>query len=249
MKTLSNRFKFIPTIFVLLACSDAPEKPAPVSEVKEKPIDSLATPTAVRPKKLVVDGIGYKLHKIDTYEGVIKRYAALKKIDWRLIVAIILKESSFNEKAVSRVGAKGLMQIMPLTQTELSERLEIEYIYERPEENIKAGVHHLSEQFQYFTEFSDEENLMKVALASYNCGAGRLIDAIKLATEFREAPLEWENIKWALKRLHSKHFQLHLAVWPNGKPRHGYFNNPIETASYVDRIWRIYEELKPILAE
>ncbi len=247
MKSLSNHYYLVALLFLTLSCSE--NQPEPIVE-KEKPVKKVAeTDTIEQPSTLIVDGIGYNLHKIDRYETYIKRYATIQGLDWRLIVAIILKESSFNEQAVSRVGAKGLMQIMPLTKNELSERLDIEYIYERPEENIKAGIYHLSEQFQFFTEITDSTDLLKVALASYNCGAGRLIDAIKLASVAQENPTGWESVKWGLERLQKKNYKLHLAVWADGVPRHGYFNNPIETTTYVDRIWLIYEALQAILAE
>ena len=41
--------------------------------------------------------------------------------------------------------------------------------------------------------------------------------------------------------------ELHLQVWPLGRPAHGYFYGYNETITYVDRIWEIYQVYKKIL--
>ena len=55
------------------------------------------------------------LCRISPYDKIVKRYARRWGFDWRLISAQIFVESGFREKARSRVGALGLMQIMPST--------------------------------------------------------------------------------------------------------------------------------------
>ena len=51
--------------------------------------------------------------------------AAEAQIDPYLVLSVIRQESTFNEKAVSRAGARGLMQIMPHTGLNLARRLEV----------------------------------------------------------------------------------------------------------------------------
>ena len=74
---------------------------------------------------LVVCFTGWKIWNSDTvqmrfvymwdYQQDIITYSQKNKVDPFLIAAIIKNESNFNHKAVSKVGAVGLMQIMPET--------------------------------------------------------------------------------------------------------------------------------------
>jgi soluble lytic murein transglycosylase-like protein len=56
------------------------------------------------------------------------------EVDPALIKAIIMAESGYNPKAVSKRGAKGLMQLMPITAKSLG----VEDVFD-PEHNISAG--------------------------------------------------------------------------------------------------------------
>jgi len=55
----------------------------------------------------------------ETITRHVQKYSQQHGVDPHLIMAVIEVESGFNHKAVSRVGAQGLMQIMPITQKEL----------------------------------------------------------------------------------------------------------------------------------
>src|SRR4029077_17482927 len=57
--------------------------------------------------------------QISRYAGVISKYAGEAGLDWRLVAALIFEESSFEEKAVSAAGARGLMQLMPWIPAEV----------------------------------------------------------------------------------------------------------------------------------
>lgn len=82
------------------------------------------------------------------------------QIDPALIKAIILAESGYNTKAVSKKGAKGLMQLMPTT----AQALGVEDIF-NPHQNITGGV-------QYFKQMVNRFNGdVKLALAAYNAGS------------------------------------------------------------------------------
>ena len=86
-------------------------------------------------------------------------------------MALILTESSFRPDARSRVGAQGLMQILPAVGKELSPEVEralgVEVggpqdLYD-PEVNVKVGTYHL---FKLILRFSD----VKTAIKAYNEG-------------------------------------------------------------------------------
>lgn len=80
-------------------------------------------------------------------------------IDADLLASVVRAESGGQIKAVSRVGAQGLMQLMPKTAGELG----VEDAF-RPEENIAGGTTYLD---QLLTRYHDN---VALALAAYNAG-------------------------------------------------------------------------------
>jgi len=203
-------------------------------------------------QKRELDALRLKLHKsstgrsIERYKPIIKKYAKRYGFDWRLIAAQIVKESGFREKARSHVGARGLMQLMPRTAKEISGELDISFIMKNPRENITAGIYHLSKQYKYFPDAQKTERT-KFALASYNCGAGRVFDAQNLARYQQQVDNRWDSVSPYLKMLKKTDWQIHLQVWPDGKPRYGYFYGYDETLNYVNSIWALYEAYRHIL--
>jgi len=87
--------------------------------------------------------------------------------DPKFILALIFTESEFYNWAVSKKGAKGLMQIMPYVAESLAHELGIEWSGDRtlfnPYLNIRIGIHYLS---QLMLDFEDVET----ALTAYNYG-------------------------------------------------------------------------------
>lgn len=181
--------------------------------------------------------------KVRNYYPVIRKYAKRYGFDWRLIVMQILKESHFKERARSRVGAMGLMQIMPSTAQEIRREMDIEYIANNPRENIAAGIYHLYKQLKYFPD-ADRDNRVKLALAAYNCGAARIFDAQDIARALELNAQTWESVKTCLPKLTPEYWKLHLEVWELGVPNYGYFYGYKETIAYVDDIIEGYNILK-----
>lgn len=83
------------------------------------------------------------------YADYIVQYAAAQDIDPALIAAVILCESSFNPQAESRLGARGLMQLMEDTAEWVAHKLDEDdesYSFDRlydPETNIRFGAWYL----------------------------------------------------------------------------------------------------------
>lgn len=89
---------------------------------------------------------------------LVRQSAQKHNLDHELIQAVIEVESNFQADAVSRVGAQGLMQIMPQTQRHLG----LDSPFE-PESNIDAGV-------RYLKGLIGEFKSLPLALAAYNAG-------------------------------------------------------------------------------
>jgi soluble lytic murein transglycosylase len=98
-------------------------------------------------------------HSPDQYNHIISEASRRHGIDSRLVKAIIKVESDFNPLAVSRKGAKGLMQIMPDNYRSLRIRDPFD-----PAQNIMGGT-------RYFRTLLDRfNNNITFALAAYNAG-------------------------------------------------------------------------------
>jgi tetratricopeptide (TPR) repeat protein len=94
---------------------------------------------------------------------IILKAATRYKVDSALIKAIIMAESSYNPKAISKKGAKGLMQLMPKTAKLLGVTDSF-----NPEQNINAGVRHFK---GLLNEFKGD---VKLALAAYHAGSRKV---------------------------------------------------------------------------
>jgi hypothetical protein len=101
--------------------------------------------------------------KDQLFNQIIIEVAGRYELDPALIKAIIMAESGNNPKAVSKRGAKGLMQLMPITAKSLG----VEDIFD-PEHNINAGVVYFKKMLNLF------DGDVKLALAAYNAGSKKV---------------------------------------------------------------------------
>ena len=89
------------------------------------------------------------------YDAIIREASKLYKVDAALIRSVVQAESAFNPLALSRVGAMGLMQLMPSTAFD-------------PRENIMAGTRLLKDLL------TRHRGNIALTLASYNAGLGNV---------------------------------------------------------------------------
>jgi membrane-bound lytic murein transglycosylase F len=176
---------------------------------------------------------------LEKYIPLVKKFASEYGIDWVLVLSVIKQESSFDHEAVSEKGAYGLMQLMPLTQIELSEKLGVEEA-SSPRNNIKAGIYYLKSLFLSFENVPREDRIC-LMLAAYNAGLGRIQDAQKIAIYMGNDPRRWASIKAALPFLSKKNYTLHSRIWNAGSPPSGYFRDSRQTIEYVDTILKCYD--------
>lgn len=112
--------------------------------------------------------LNYKLIKYvfpTSYLDTIEKYS--ENLDPLIIISLIRQESAFNPEATSRVGARGLMQLMPETAKRFNKRVKVKQLQD-PKINVSIGVKYLR---QLITRF--DGNLI-FALASYNAGENRI---------------------------------------------------------------------------
>ncbi len=116
------------------------------------------------------DYILKKIYKTE-YKDFVEKYALEYNVDPLMIYAIIKVESNFNEGAVSKKGACGLMQIIDGTAKEIADNSIMDYetgvtLY-NPEKNIKIGV-------TYFADLKKIYKIDSLTLAAYNAGIGNV---------------------------------------------------------------------------
>ena len=125
------------------------------------------------------DDVGEELASLSAkdsanYDLLISEISKKYQVDFALIKAIIRTESGFNPRAVSRKGAKGLMQLMPAT----AQRMNVSNIFS-PRENIEGGVRY----FKYLLSLFNDD--LRLSLAAYNAGEN-LVSELRTIPPYRE---------------------------------------------------------------
>jgi len=95
----------------------------------------------------------------DSFNGMIGEAAKAHQVEAGLIKAVIHVESGFNPQAISKRGARGLMQLMPATARELGVRNPFQ-----PSSNILGGTQYLARLIRKY------QGNVAYALAAYNAG-------------------------------------------------------------------------------
>jgi hypothetical protein len=109
------------------------------------------------------------------YDDLITRASEKYRVDSALVKAVIKAESNFNHKAVSPVGARGLMQLMPATAASLQVKDSFQ-----PEHNIDGGVRYLRYLMNIFN------GNLPLVLAAYNAGENAVIRYNNRIPPYRE---------------------------------------------------------------
>jgi len=169
--------------------------------------------------------------KISPYDEEIKKAALDLGWDWRLLAALVYKESKFNPRAVSWAGARGLMQLMPNTAQAHGVTNPGD-----PWQNINAGRKHLKWlQNIWKDEINDPDERVKFILASYNVGQGHVQDAIALAKKDGISGEVWygEVEEYLLKKSKRQYYRDPVV-------KYGYCRG-VETVNYVRTVYTIYQ--------
>lgn len=119
-----------------------------------------------------------------------KRYFGAH-FDWHWFKAQAIAESNLNPEAKSRVGAVGIMQIMPATYSDIKRSNPHFGELESPRWNVAAGIYYNRMLFRKWQQTLSERERLLLTFASYNAGLG----SIKKA--FRKTPppvTRWDDI-------------------------------------------------------
>ena len=139
--------------------------------------------------------------------------------DWKLLKAQCWQESRFRTDAISPVGAKGICQFMPATWTEQERELKKTGSPFDFGLNIQFAAYYMSKQLRFWRKVPVALEADKMAVASYNAGAGNINRAWKLCQQ----PNSWETVATCLPRITGRH--------------------STETITYVKKIWEFYRKL------
>ena len=97
--------------------------------------------------------------RAERYASLIRKHATAHGVEPDLVSAVMRVESCYDARAVSRSGARGLMQLMPATAIELGVNDSFD-----PEQNVGGGVRYLARMLKRFN------NDVRLGLAAYNAG-------------------------------------------------------------------------------
>lgn len=133
---------------------------------------AVATPALTMADASALDGFS-------TGDAIIDRYivdsGTRNGVDPVLLYAIMHRESSFKRNAVSPVGARGLMQLMPGTAA----RFGVTSIFD-PRQNIEGGARYVRVLLDMF------DGDVRLALAGYNAGEGAVLKYGRRVPPYRE---------------------------------------------------------------
>jgi soluble lytic murein transglycosylase-like protein/TolA-binding protein len=145
-----------------------------------------------------------------SYQREVEQSAARHGVDPHLLWALMTVESAHNPWAISVVGARGLMQVMPHTGQLSADRLSLPYfgpaLLFEPEVAIEMAAWYFKELLANF------HGQLPLAMAAYNAGPHR----VKVWLEFKgHLPLDEliEEIPYAQAREYAKKVTRHLALY------------------------------------
>jgi membrane-bound lytic murein transglycosylase F len=128
--------------------------------------------------------------RLPLYRRWFEEAAEQSSQDWRLLAAIGYQESKWNPDAASSAGAKGVMQLTPVTaiETRVNNRNDAR-------ESIFGGAKYFRTVYEKIPTHVPEPDRTWFALAAYNIGYGHLEDARVLAQRAGRDPDSWEDLR------------------------------------------------------
>lgn len=179
---------------------------------------------------------------ISAYDDVMRRVGEEEGQDWLLMSAIAYSESRFESDLVSKQGAIGLMQVMPIVGKQFN--VAKERIMD-PETNIRLAGKLLNEidDMLNLSPSTPANDRLSIILACYNGGIGHVSDARRLARSNGEDPNSWEVVARYLD------MKADPAVYESELVRYGKFTGSRQTKSYVREVMQRYDTYRKMVAD
>ena len=194
-------------------------------EATEIKVDSLAN-QATNESEQIAETVKLP-QQISRFDPLMKRIGAESGHDWRFMSAIAYCESRFKEGLVSKQGAAGLMQVMPVVARHF--KVPVSHIY-NTETNVRLACRLLSEfeKMLRIPESTPEYDRLSILLASYNAGLGHVQDARRLAKADGQNPNSWAVVSNYLK------LKANPAYYTRSEVKAGRFSGSRETLGFVE---------------
>lgn len=129
----------------------------------------------------------------DTFRKYSKRYFG-PGFDWRLFKAQGMAESNLDPTATSWVGARGVMQLMPSTFSQIRSRQPELHSIDSPDMNIGAGIMYDRALWTLWEADSIVAGREAFMLASYNAGRRTILNAQQVARRDSLSGRDWAHI-------------------------------------------------------
>lgn len=179
---------------------------------------------------------------ISAYDDVMRRVGEEEGQDWLLMSAIAYSESRFESDLVSKQGAVGLMQVMPIVGKQFN--VAKEHLMD-PETNIRLAGKLLNEidDMLKLSPATPVNDRLSIILACYNGGIGHVSDARRLARNNGEDPNSWEVVARYLD------MKADPEVYESELVRYGKFTGSRQTKSYVQEVMQRYDTYRRMVAD
>ncbi|MFI3316030.1 MAG: transglycosylase SLT domain-containing protein [Rikenellaceae bacterium] len=171
---------------------------------------------------------------ISPYDNLFRSLSQEHGNDWRLLCAMAYHESRFQPDVVSHCGARGILQVMPSVARQFDVTVEQ---LTNVEDNIDVANRVLSliEDMLKLPAATSQQDRLKITIAAYNCGVGRIADARRLAKNFGEDSTSWDVLAKYLQKMDSEEYY-NLSV-----VKYGRFRGAGQTLAYVRNVVNHYE--------
>ena len=175
-------------------------------------------------------------NRISVFDELIQENSQELGWDWRLLAALVYKESAFDTTAISYAGAEGLLQLMPVTL----ERFGVTNPND-PIQSLRGGVRYLQYLDRFWRErIPDTNERIKFILASYNIGQGHVEDAWRLAMKYGKNTRSWKDVSFYLNLKSDPEFYRDPVV------KSGYAKGHI-AVNYVRDVLGLYQSYRALV--
>ncbi|WP_103923440.1 MltF family protein [Algoriphagus boritolerans] len=175
-------------------------------------------------------------NRISVFDELIQESSRELGWDWRLLAALVYKESGFDTTALSYAGAEGLLQLMPVTLARFGVTDPSD-----PSQSLQGGVKYLLYLDKFWrARVPDTNERIRFILASYNIGQGHVEDAWRLTLKYGKNTQSWEDVSYFLNLKSDPEFYRDPMV------KSGFAKGHI-AVNYVRDILNLFESYKDLV--